>query len=441
MKISKREKILIVFLVFILLVGGYYKLVFKKETNRIDTLKADRKEYSGKIVNIKSKITLGDKRASDFKTLNSKVQDRASSIYPSIMQDKMIIELDDLLKKSNVVGNFNFSFGNNVANTSDKTSNSSSNTNSSGASSTTDNSKLLPDLQSVVNEYNASIGNKTTTSANNTKGVYKYMQVTLTFKGSYSNVMSLIKNIESNNKKIAITNISITGNNTEVSGTATLDLYSIPKLAGMDEDYFKWNYNNTYGKENPFPVPEIAAPADTNPTITVKNSTTTVNNTTVANNTANAKTTTEDSTEMKLEFNDIGMQVKPLNSDIPTIAMALVNDEEGKSEIDYDNNNVGQVEISLIEANGKFYIKYKIGDSSYPSNYSGNGEEFTPNNDDIRLAIMSSQRLNDKDLSGANIKIINKTSKIVNVFIIKDDTSKPRVSVNGEGNAVKVHRQ
>jgi len=260
MKISKSEKILMVILLTLLVVGGYYKLINVKENKNIEALRTEKKTYSDKLDNIKLSISTSNKREKDVKILNSKIQDKTSGIYPVIQQERLIIELDALLKKSNVVGSFSFA-DTNVTNTTNTINTTASTATTGTSSDTASSAKGTKALQSIVDKYNnliyaeGDVDNKTTVDnyKSDIKGSTQYTQAALTFKGSYSNITGLIKNIENNAKKILISDLILTGSNTgEISGTANLNFYSIPKFVGMDADYFKWNYNNTYGKQNPF---------------------------------------------------------------------------------------------------------------------------------------------------------------------------------------------
>ena len=229
-------------------------------------------------------------------------------------------------------------------------------------------------------------------------------------------LLDLIKNIESNSKKIIISNLALSGSSTgELSGTANLEFYSVPKFSGMDVDYFKWDYNNTYGKKNPFV------------SVSEKNNT--------------VSTTIEEASKPKEDVKDFAMSVRSVNSDLPAIMLGNYNDTERKSYVYADENSAEAVEIVFVEAGGKFYYKYKIGNSSYPQQYSGNGIEFAPANKDISTVIFSNKRLSDTDKVGVNISVINKTSRVVNIYVSNDDAAKPRVSVKGEGSVVNIKNQ
>ena len=77
-----------------------------------------------------------------------------------------------------------------------------------------------------------------------------------------------------------------------------------------------------------------------------------------------------------------------------------------------------------------------MGNSTYPQQYNTNGVEFTPVGKDISIGIFSNKRLSNDDKAGANMRIINKTSRIVNAYVSYEDSARPRVTITGEGNTV-----
>ena len=180
----------------------------------------------------------------------------------------------------------------------------------------------------------------------------------------------------------------------------------------MDDDYLKWNYNNSYGKQNPFS----------------------------ASASGTLSTTIEEAAKQKADIKDFSMSVRSVSSDLPSIMIGTYNDKAMKTYVYNDLNGVDSAEIYFTEVNGKFYYKYKLGSSSYPVQYSGNGVEFTPANGDIRLAIFSNKRISVTDNSGVDMRVINNTTKVVNVYLTNDDSSRPRVSIKAEGNAVNTKK-
>ncbi|MBU3160433.1 hypothetical protein KPL37_11830 [Clostridium frigoris] len=409
MKLNKNEKVLIGILILIIVFGGYYKFIFTSQHNKLEALRSEKIKYSAQLEQMKYQTIMASKREKDIKVINSKLQDIVNNTYPAIQQKKVIIEIDSLLNKSKIEGSFAFSGE-------DKSVDTTKNSETNASNSKT---KVLP-LQSIVDQYNKlSLARVSTTAdkASDTEAVIsskdsvEYMQAAISIKGSYDNISSFIKNVENQEKNIIISSLILNGEtSTELVGTITLDFYSIPKLDTMNDDYFKWDYNNKYGKDNPFTSGKTSIPI--------------------------IKTTIEDASKPKEEVKDFVMGVRSVNSDLPAIMLGTYNDKDKKTYV-YDDNNIAQaVEISFIEKDGKEYYKYKVGNETYPQQYNTNGVEFTPVGKDISIAIFSNKRLSNSDKAGANVRIINKTSRVVNAYISYEDSSKPRVAIIGEGNTV-----
>lgn len=404
MKISRSEKILLAIFGALLLVFAYHKFVYAKQYKSIETLRTEKKQSSDKLDNIKLTIASSAKKENDMKILNAKVHDSVDRLYPVIWQEKTLIELNDLLSKSKLEGSANTTNGD-----SDK-KNSSSDTNSK----VDNNSSAYSNLYSIVDQYNTQVlsAKKEEVQARN-NNAYTSMKATLNFKGSYDNVYSLIKNIENYSRKIYISSLSISGISNEVSGTMSLEFLSIPKFADMDTDYYKWDFNNPYGKQNPF----------------------------AQGNQKTSNSSIEQASKIQENAKDFSMSVRSVNSDLPAVMLGKYNDIERKSYIYADNNKVENIEISFIEQNGKYYYKYKTNQSSYPMQYNETGVEFKPSNSNISIAVFSNKRTSDTDQVGVNLRVINKTSKSIDVIVSNDDSSKPRVTLTGEGNSVNLKNQ
>jgi type IV pilus assembly protein PilO len=408
MKISRSEKILLAILGALIIVIAYHRLIYVKQAKSVETLRAEKKQVSDKLDNIKLTVASSAKKENDIKILNAKIHDTVDRLYPVIWQEKTLIELNDILAKSKVQGSANTSSGD-----SDKKNSSSSN--SSDTNAKTDiNSTAYSNLYSIVDKYNTQVlsGKKEDGQAriNNS---YTSMKATINFKGTYDNVYALINNIENYNRKIYISSLNISGISNEVSGTVSLEFLSVPKFSDMDTDYYKWNYNNPYGKKNPFSASDGKV----------------------------VSSSIEEASKPKENVKDFSMSIRTVNSDLPAIMIGKFNDTERKSYLYADNNKVENIEFSFVEENGKYYYKYKTDQGSYPQQYAGNGVEFKPVGNNISISIFSNKRIADTDLVGANIKVVNKTSKSIDVFIANEDSTKPRVTVNGEGNSVNIKSQ
>jgi type IV pilus assembly protein PilO len=406
MKISSREKALVGILGTVLVVVLYYQFVYIKQVDKLNKLNTERQQLKAQYDVLMDTVNQLDSKKSDLKILNSKIYDKSNGLYPSIIQEKLIVEIDDLMKKSNVKGNLSFSNEDTKA-VSDGTK--------------AKDKKAENSLQTYVDQYN---GEKSSTKANdsgttansnsqansqnqqaNTLNVNQ-MKLTLNYRGSYDNLRSLISNIEQNPKKIVLSNVTMSySGNQQVSGVLNLNYYSVPKIGKEDEEYFKWTINNDYGKKNPF---DSSAVAENN------------------NSSKNAKY-------------DFLLSSRPIKSDLATVSLRYGSDKKLETSVYADNASNENVEITLTQKDGKYYYKYKTSKESYPKDYSALGVKFTPLSDDIVLDILSNIRLDSKDASGVNLKVINNTDKNVYVDIRGDDTIRPRVNVSSQGKTVSVN--
>lgn len=244
------------------------------------------------------------------------------------------------------------------------------------------------------------------------------MTATISYKGKYKDLITFLEHIETYEKKILINNISISKskkNNTDedgivteensITGSIALDFYSVPKIHEQDEEYLKWDFDNGYGKGNPF-VP-FSGYHEYNENNRVIN-------------------------------NDFIMTVKPISSDLPTVIMGRAMDKLGRSYVYADNQNFEDVEFQLIQVDKKYYYKYKTQGESYPKDYENNMIEFDPHGTAVNIKIISNKRNSEEDTSGINLSLINKTNLKLNVNIDYEDDKNPRVKVVNKLGNVKV---
>ena len=134
------------------------------------------------------------------------------------------------------------------------------------------------------------------------------------------------------------------------------------------------------------------------------------------------------------------MMLKSYKSVFPTAIIGKADDNGSKSYLSSINNKEENVEIVLTKDYGKYYYKYKLGNSTYPTSYIGNGLEFIPNGDNINFKITSSVRSGNDDKGGVKIKIVNKTDKVVKVKVTDDDKKDSRVHIDNEGGSVDIEK-
>ncbi|NLK94100.1 MAG: hypothetical protein GX275_02750, partial [Clostridiales bacterium] len=362
----------------------------------------------------------------ELKILKANVFGKSEKLYPLIMQEKIILELDTLLIDSGLSANIAFS---------------PIEVSPAEKLVSPEIKKIESSLKAFVDEYNGNVsneaesisdtsgenssGNSTTNSSNEEEGANQknnkgnsttteQLKVAINFSGTYEALKSFIASVQNYERKIVIPNISITAQSeTELTGVMNLEFHAVPKIDDQDIDYLIWSLNNIYGKEILFSSGEASG--------------------------AYASTIEEQSSEENV--NDFVMMLKSPSSELPTVTIGKAKDDSRESYLYSDNAGIESVEISFEEVDGNTFFKYKTSNSYYPRNNSAEGKIFVPKSENIVLEIISENRTGTSDNSGVNLKLINNTSRKVEVIIKNDDISNPRVSVTSEGYTVNVTKK
>lgn len=423
MKISKREQLLLGMLAAVFIVVLYYQFVYVKQVDEIKSLKTEKQEVQEQYDVIMETIKTLEERKGKIKIYNAGITDKMKLYYPAIVQEYIILEIDKMLQESGINGTISFSQI--TAATVDV------------IAPTTVN-KAESSLQDIVDEYNnyfkdekndeviepqegenlenqeANIevvdeANTEDKTVAYTDATTEQIVVNLNFTGTYENLKKFLDIVDSQEKKLVITNITLSqANDQNVSGSLSMEFYGIPKLNDEDSSYFDWTLDNPSGKDSLF-------------------STGGVSNTTI-----------ESATSQKNEY-DFIMLAKSVNSDLPTVMLGTANDTSNLSYIYADNKGIEDVELTLTKVGNEYYYKYKTSVGSYPANYNLTGEVFIPVKDEIIFEIVSQSRVDDNDVAGVNLKVINNTDKNVNIVVSGEDSARPRVTIESEGSsAVKV---
>lgn len=426
MNISKREKYLIGILLTVLICFVYYQFIYTKQVGKLATKRAEKNQVEQRYNDVMDNISKLDSKEENLKILKSTVLDKSKSLYPTIMQEKIIIELDKLLNDSGLKGNIAFSpvevasvekmvspeiqkaesslkaiadeYSGDA--TKDETSNIESNNENNNTSTEGNEGQVPQDSQEVSPEQNGATSEQ--------------LKVAINFSGSYESLKKFISSVQNYERKIVITNITISSKSQEeLTGVMNLEFHAVPKLSDEDMEYLIWTLNNVYGKEILFSSGAASG----------------------------AYASTIEEQNNKEDINDFVMMLRSSLSELPTVTIGRAKDESRESYIYSDNDKVEEVETSFDEANGKTYYKYKTAGSYYPKDNSSEGKEFTSKSDDIVLEIISEKRGGSSDNSGIKLKVVNNTSKNIEIIIKDDDTTNPRVSVTSEGNTVNVTKK
>ena len=411
MKINKNEERLLIIFVLLLLSLGYYFFVFEKQKNRSEELKVQAAEEKRKYNEAMTKIASLERKEGQLKVLNSNISIVTDKYYRELVEENIIVQLNKFIEDTKFNGKvltFNPVDVVEMEYPMDTVKNPDSMLKKFADSYKSGKALDLSLKNNTTSDTNTSSDNSelpkksTDIKMKKTVATVEQMKFVVEFNdASVDSTLDFLKAVEDNGKKIVIRNIDIKGSSLNViSGTINLEIYVMPSLESKKEENLVNDNNSSVD---------------------------------VAFNTSSV-------IEEKKESNDFIMMLKSYKSVFPTVVIGKADDNGSNSYLSSINNKEENVEIILTKESGKYYYKYKLGNSTYPTNYNGNGLEFTPSGDDINFKIVSSIRNGNDDKGGAKIKIVNKTDKTVKVKVEDDDKSNSRVDIDSEGGSVDIDK-
>ncbi|MCT4595180.1 MAG: hypothetical protein N4A57_13060 [Anaeromicrobium sp.] len=406
MKLTKREKTLLICLGVILLLGGYYQFVLGPQMRNVAQLKSDVQAYRDEVNKTKIEISPNSKIHKNFKIMNSKIAVVSERLFPKIIQEKIITILDEMIDASQIEI-LSMEFSEEELKEMEKKK-----------EETKEEDHVLRDLVLEYHGKSSEDGEDLVEDKNpqdeEVENKLEKTTITISYEGSYDEIMAFVENIESSPRKIIIKSLILTQlEEGPMAGNIVLDFYGLPKIHVQDEDYLNWHIENEYGKDNPFSV---------------------------FSGYTSGSTRTNDSPVVKRKKYEFVMTVKPVTSDIPTVVMGKTDNRNSRSYVHADNPNFENVEFEIIEEEGKYFYKYKTQSESYPRDYENSKISFTPKGNEIGLNIITHKRNSSEDTSGVNLSLINKSNLKLNVKIDYDDTKKTRVNIIKNIGNVEVKR-
>lgn len=453
MKISKKEKVMLLVLGIIAIGILYYQFGYANLVKIVEQKTAQKIEIEEKYNKAEKTIKSIEKQKSTEKILKAKINDEAAPFYPTVSQEHIILEFDKLIKESGLEGGmtfeaievkgveslkksekdkgleesslqddadeYKFKYGESkeenetISEDKDATSSNEADQSSTKSDNNSESSNKTDKNSTNSENSNKSESTKDDKSDKNSKSDEEENTVTqikfnVDFNGSYENVVKFLKAVGDYERKIPVYTINMsTKNLEEVKGSVNMIIYSIPKINDEVREYLEWDLNNTYGKSKPFNVDSG-----------------------VGNGIKSDK-----------DVNDFMVSVKSIDSDLPTVMIGKANDILRTTYAYGDGNNEQNAEIVFTKQDDKYYYKYKTSNDKIPENYSDLGNEFIPNSENIVLNIMSESRSNSDDKSGLKLKIINNTNKLVMVDLSGDDPNDPRVSIDGDSKNITINQK
>ena len=403
MKMSQREKNLLIIVSCVLVAVLYFQFIFVPKQDEIAQLENELFDVQTRYDQVMQNINSLQSRKEKIKKITASISENTSALYPTLIQEKFILALDELINETGVMATIGFSQISAQA-----VQPFTGGTYESPQSSLSSLANEYADLTTDETVMEESVKNDSLVTSNSTVEV---MSIGLSFTGTYEVVKAFIDAIQSWEYNLVLSNLSLTPlNENEVSGSTTLEFYAVPKLSDQDQEYLEWTLENTYGKELPFSSGAASGAYSS---------------------------TMEQLLASGVKVYDFMMLVRSSASDLPAVTIGKALDESRESYLFTDKNEVEPVTITFKQEGEKYYYRYETSEGGYPSNEEL-GIEFTPVNETIEMQIMSESRVEATDQVGVQLKVINETDLVVNIDIKDDDTVAPRLSVNSEGFTVNV---
>jgi len=274
MRLSQREKLLLMILGAVAFLALSYYFIFKPQMERIVGLAIEDAKIRLEAQQVKNELILGKQLDSEMDTLGKLLGEKTKRFYPAILQDRLTILLDGVIRKTQikVAG---ITFGQPAV---APIAGAAPQAQAPAAAAVASPFKLLTeqyknptavaDLQALLQKAATAAGNPQGSNpqeqanpqgaqqGNAVQGVgcpLESMPVTLQISGTYDQVMSFVKEIEGLHRSILFRNVTLaTDPQGLLTGSLEMDIYAMPKLTEQDEDYLNWTLTRPYGKTNPF---------------------------------------------------------------------------------------------------------------------------------------------------------------------------------------------
>lgn len=392
MKMTSRERAMLIALLVIALIVGSYYLIITPQLDKYDKLKTDQSDYRIQVKAVENDLANAAATRKGVDEMLAKIDEDTKTYFPSILTEKLLIMLNDLFTQSGlVVDGAVFSEPAPVQALASA---------APIAGTPTGQALSLSQIQEKLMALEpATSGPKPTPTPKPVVPVdpaqlqsslasLTSMTVTLQFTAPYESLTGFITRMEALGRTIAITNLTSSQlEDGTVAGSMDLVIYALPKITGQNDPYVEWSFTGDYGKPNPFAVPGY------------------------------------DMTVGVLNF--VTGQPNIMVS-VPSIAKAAV--------LSGTSSTPTEIEL-IVEKSGTGYAcRTRIGTAFYPAGGTAL-TPFVPEGSTLRVMVASSLRTGASDLAGATLIVHNRTDRPVQVNIIGDDPARPRITIGTlEGN-------
>lgn len=240
MNISSREKRLLIIVLSVAVGVLYYSFPFKSNKTELENKVNEKKQIVSQYEDELREIDQIESRKVTLEENKKTAVEKADGYYPEIIQEKLIKEVDALMTKNNLTGDYSWAEANaNVV----------ENLTPGILALPESTTKTLADTikKSLEEGTTQSIGSdntSTTTAEVESDGTASPVQMVLAinFKGTYDSLKTFVDDIKSYDRVISASALTTSWQSeSELSGTINIEFYSIPKINDDDNSYLNWN--------------------------------------------------------------------------------------------------------------------------------------------------------------------------------------------------------
>ena len=105
MKMTSRERVMIIFLLIAAVLAGSYYLVLTPQMEKIDNLKADQEDLSIQVNSVTAELASIARLRQGVDDMVDQIEAETENFFPSILTEKLLIVLNDLIIQNGLVVN------------------------------------------------------------------------------------------------------------------------------------------------------------------------------------------------------------------------------------------------------------------------------------------------------------------------------------------------
>ncbi|MGK0469029.1 hypothetical protein, partial [Clostridium sp.] len=225
-KISRREKVMIGILCIAAIITAYYNLIYSPQKQKIDTLVETKIKYDEELSLISKQALNVQNMQKNTKIMNSNILGLSEDLLPPVVQEKIILIMDNLIKKSEV-STGGFTMTNYVLESAEAVANDALEKQKSSLDVIVDEYDALKSAEAKTSKADATNNSTATkdkvatddskakTTAENKEAEKKLpttvekVSISMGYQGTYDELNAFIKAVEDFPEKIIVNNLTI----------------------------------------------------------------------------------------------------------------------------------------------------------------------------------------------------------------------------------------